>query len=95
MIKHSRLRVYALQGTSRSLLWCRDRNATWQRELREKRPAEKLSGQTIPLPGLSPGAVVRAYDPWSDRWSRLEPDGEKLPLPPITRSVVIRIDPSR
>jgi hypothetical protein len=98
MLEHPRLRVYALAGKRTTLVWCRDSRNDWMTELRDGRPPEIIEGAAIALgdnlPSLE-GATVRAYDPWSNRWTNLKIEGRKIVLPAFSRSIVLRIDPTR
>ncbi len=91
-LSHPRLRVYALKGRHRSLLWCRDTRNTWQTELVEGRPPELLSNLKLDLSAL--GTVkspARVYDPWQNSWHTARIRNGTLGLPPFSRSIVVRI----
>jgi O-glycosyl hydrolase len=93
--QHDRLGVYALKGKTTTLAWCRDSQNTWQTELESGRPPERLEGLTVDIGELPAGksiASVRAYDPWTDRWSAVKTDGTKVVLPAFRQSVVIRAE---
>lgn len=92
MLEHPRLRIYCLQGKRRSIVWCRDKQATWQAELRDRRSPKRLEDVVFDLETIPSGAVVRAYDPWSDRWTQHKRKGSTVTLPPFVRSLVVRID---
>jgi hypothetical protein len=92
-VDHPRLRVYALAGKRTLLLWCRDPENDWMSELRDGRAPETIAGAAIDLrqaAGRPGGASWRAYDPWSDRWTELEPGKREIKLPPFARSIVVR-----
>jgi len=93
MVDHPRLRVYALIGKRTTLLWCRDRENTWQTELADEKPPRPIRGATIELTRLTPppNATVCTYDPWTDQRGSAVLDGNTLRLPDFTRSVVVRI----
>jgi hypothetical protein len=96
MLDHPQLRIYMLQGRHSTLLWCRDRENTWQSELADGIRPRLLSDVSIDLgkPGLASGYCVRVYDPWENRWSEAKPDQGAIGLPPFRRSIIIRIEPS-
>ena len=93
-LEHPRLRVYALKGARTLLLWCRDKQNTWQTELQNRQPPEVLRGLTLDLTGLWSDrdvSSIQAYDPWQDRWTALKMDGKIAPLPSFSRSLVLRL----
>ncbi|MGE5294422.1 MAG: cellulase family glycosylhydrolase [Solirubrobacterales bacterium] len=94
-IEHPRLRIYVLAGRRTLIAWCRDKENTWQTELAEGRPPERLAGLSVELPAdlLPEGASrIRVYDLWANEWSDGRLDGGRLSLPPFTRSLVFRIE---
>lgn len=103
MLDHPRLRVYALNGKRTTLLWCRDKENTWESELRDGREPGEVRGATLdltPLDGVPPStAAVEgarrheaiAYDPWEHRTTPLSPKGPVVELPPFRRSIVVRL----
>jgi hypothetical protein len=94
-VEHPRLRIYALAGRHTLLVWCRDKQNTWQTELAENREPERLTGQSISLPveAVPKGSPhVRLYDPWTDTWSTGTTADVELRLPPFARSIVVRIE---
>jgi hypothetical protein len=94
MVEHPRLRVYVLKGRRTSLVWCRDKENTWEAELAQGRAPEELKdlelalGATVPLDG----AKVRSYDPWANRWSDAAVAGGTVRLPAFSRSIVVRVE---
>jgi hypothetical protein len=95
-VEHPRLRIYALAGRHMLLVWCRDKQNTWQTELAEGKEPERLTRQAIRLPmEIVPqnSTHVRIYDPWADAWSEGRVADGELPLPPFARSIVVRIEP--
>lgn len=80
-----RLRIYGLKGRKTTVLWCRDKRATWQSELVEGRAPEAVVGEKLPFESKS---GFDMYLPWEDRSVRL-PAGKCLPSA-FTRSAVIR-----
>jgi Cellulase (glycosyl hydrolase family 5) len=92
MLGHPRLRVYVLKGQRAALLWCRDTQNTWQRELAEGKPAEPIEGAVLDLEPLKLSqASARIYDPWENRWTPGVLEGARLRLPSFKRSIVVRI----
>ena len=93
-LEHPRLRVYALKGERTLLLWCRDKQNTWQRELRDHQPPEPLSELRLDLTELLHGREVPSagfYDPWLNRWDTLRMNGKIALLPSFSRSLVLRL----
>lgn len=95
MLHHPRLRVYVLRGQHTWLAWCRDSQNDWRAELESGRAPELLEDLVLDLgqsAGSSLAPIGRIYDPWNDRWSTAKTDGTRLPLPPFSRSLVVRLE---
>jgi hypothetical protein len=91
MLSHPRLRVYVLNGRHTVLVWCRDAQDTWQRELAEGKAPDTVEDAFLDLGLLKLGnAKARIYDPWENQWSSGSVTGDKLSLPPFKRSIVVR-----
>lgn len=89
-----RLRVYMLSGANTTLLWLRDKENSWQSELRDGIAPQVISKYRLDLAASGVPALtgkVDIYDPWKDKWSGAEADGSALVLPDFSRSLVIRI----
>ena len=96
MIPHKRLRVYALKGRRTLLAWCRDRRNTWVAELKEGKAPEAVRQSAVDLGEHAAGyagAVVRLYDPWTDRWTQGAMADGRVALPDFARSIVVRLGP--
>jgi hypothetical protein len=94
-ISHPRLRLYALQGVSTVLVWGRDVRNTWRSELEQEQPPERIEAMTLDLRQLLGDrvpAVARAYDPWANEWTELEPGTTTPMLPAFARSILLRIE---
>jgi len=94
LLPHERLRIYALKGERKLWLWCRDKQNTWQTELRDGREPEPLNPMKLDLSAIWTGKSIleaRIYDPWKDRWSKGVVDGESVVLPEFSRSLVVQI----
>ena len=94
MLDHSHLRVYMLQGRKTTILWCRDKENTWQTELANGIEPRTLANISIDLgKNVRTGANhVRIYDPWADHWTETKLDEGVARLPSFQRSIVIRIE---
>ena len=93
LLAHPRLRVYVLKGRHTVLLWCRDAQDTWQRELVESKPPELIEGAVLSLTSLEPGNnSARIYDPWENRWTTAPVKTGDLRLPAFKRSLVVRLE---
>ncbi len=91
MLPHPRLRVYALKGQHTALLWCRDVENTWRRELGEGRAPDPVQGAVVDVRPLNLGNTpARFYDPWENRWTSAASEGDQLRLPAFKRSLVVR-----
>jgi hypothetical protein len=92
-IAHPRLRIYVLKGRTTVLAWCRDSENTWETELAEERPPDRLEGLRVDfktVSGLRHSEAADIYDPWSDTWSRAQREGSHVLLPEFSRSILIR-----
>jgi hypothetical protein len=90
-IENPRLRVYVLKGQQTTLVWCRDREATWQTELEAGQSPTPVK-ESLDLTGMASGSATlkgRAYDPWRGLWSDLPIKNWACELPEFTRSVVL------
>ncbi len=91
---HPRLRVYILKGRRTTLIWARDKENSWETELKEGRPPEPVRDAVIDLEKAAPGLhAARIYDPWANRWTEGRVAGGKLALPEFTRSMAARLEP--
>ncbi|MBZ5584442.1 MAG: cellulase family glycosylhydrolase [Acidobacteriia bacterium] len=91
MAEHDRLRVYLLKGKRTVLAWCRDKQNTWETELRDGQKPEVLKGIAVNL-GISKARSVKIYDPWTNRWTNGKIKNGKVALPQFSRSIVIRAE---
>ncbi|MBN2130538.1 MAG: hypothetical protein JW741_13640 [Sedimentisphaerales bacterium] len=96
-LPHARVLLLGLRGQRTTVLWCRDRENTWQTEPAEGRRPELLRQVRVdlgPANVVLKGHTARAYNPWSDRWSTLTSEGTAVTVPDFRRSLVVRIDPA-
>ena len=87
-------RVYQLNGRKTILIWLRDKNNTYESELRDGQPPITKSGIQFDLKqtGMKGSfSEISFYDPWQDKLQDAKSDGLKLLLPDFKRSLVIRI----
>jgi hypothetical protein len=90
-VEHPRLRVYVLRGQETTLIWCRDRENTWQTELEAGQPpVPMISSLDISMcTSASAKLKVRAYDPWLAQWTELDVTNTTCNLPEFKRSLVL------
>jgi hypothetical protein len=88
-----RIRAYALQGKHTLLVWCRDKQNTWQTELAQGLPPQSVQHAVLDLPvSTLANQAVSFYDPWTDTWTKNTlSDSRTLQLPDFKRSLVIRV----
>ena len=67
-----------------TLLWCRDKLNTWERELERGEAPQIVSGAKLPV-----ACKVTCYLPWEGRWTDTMKGNV---LPHFTRSVVVKIE---
>lgn len=93
LLDSGRLKGYVLRGDRHALIWFRDADNTWQKELADGIAPERLRGVEVDLSDLLADKKIRSvtvYDPWSDRWSKAEPRA-KVALPEFRRSLVVKV----
>jgi hypothetical protein len=90
-IDHPQLWIWGLQGKTRSLLWCRDKNNTWKNEFQKGIAPEELKQVQIPLKNVK-SRSINLYDPWKNTWTTRENPGKSMVLPAFSRSLVIQIN---
>jgi hypothetical protein len=90
-IEHPRLRLYALRGRQTTLVWCRDRENTWETELQAGQAPTPVtvSLDVTKLTTKTARLEARAYDPWQNKWSELPVANGSGDLPQFTRSLVL------
>jgi hypothetical protein len=89
-----RFRIYTLKGNKTKLIWIRDKNNTWQTELRDGIPPELISGQKLDLNPVGidgQSGIIEIFDPWQDKWLTAMTEGSIVKLPDFKRSLVVRI----
>lgn len=93
MKEQNQLRYYILEGLGHTLIWCRDKNNTWESELEKGRSPETLSSVQLELEMFTGSPVARAeyYSPWTDSSGALSTAENRVTLPDFTRSLVIRL----
>jgi hypothetical protein len=90
---HPGLYVYALRGIRTTLIWCRDKENTWQTELAEGKPPQTIRDAVLRLPQdwqVEKAKTIQCYDPWKNRWQEIR-RGNPISLPDFQRSLVVRI----
>jgi hypothetical protein len=90
-VPDERLRILALVGRRTVLVWCRDRESDWRTELEEGRPARRLTGMKVEVPGGADRDEARVYDPWSGCWHEATLMGGLALLPDFSRSLILRV----
>jgi hypothetical protein len=88
-LEHERLYLYGLKGNTKTLIWCRDKQNTWQTELAEGKTPQTLKG--IDIDWDAKDQRIRFYDPWENRWTNGKQNGTSLVLPDFRRSLVISL----
>lgn len=90
-LANSRLGVYVLKGQQTTLIWCRDRQNSWQTELEEGQPPAPVVESLDLSDCLNDSAKLKAqaYDPWRGKWTELHIKGKTCELPEFVRSLVL------
>jgi hypothetical protein len=87
-------RVYILDGEETTLIWLRDKNSSWQSELRDGQPPIEISDVQLDLEKagiMEHSGKVSIYDPWKDKWEIGKAKNGKVLLPGFKRSLVVKI----
>jgi hypothetical protein len=94
MIDHKHLRIYALNGNTTTLLWCRDKTNTWFTELEQEEQPQTIKQMTIEKNDIENTKIqsIKAYDPWKNVWSSISANDRSITLPDFKRSLILRID---
>jgi hypothetical protein len=91
LIAHERLRVYRLQGKRTTLIWCRDTANDWRSELERGEKPAILNGVSIEHRVAPSQRNLRAYDPWTGKWSAATQSNGRIALPEFRRSLILQI----
>ena len=95
MIANDHLRIYALEGKSTLIAWCKDIHNDWQSEFEHGKKPELLENIEIDLKASikgQSGKELQVYDPWIDTWSTVNIDNGMAMLPPFRRSIVFKAE---
>lgn len=90
------VRIYGLKGKTTDLIWVRDAEFDWKRELVDKASAVERTNISIEWPGLSAKNIdsVTIYDPWTDETQTLNESNfskSSLVFSRFRRSAVVKI----
>lgn len=89
---HDNVRCYGLQGTEKTIIWCRDVANNWKTELENEIPAETKKNFMLSLNDFTKSQYTKChiYNPWTDTWTRnLSIANDKVSIPDFVRSTVI------
>ncbi len=88
------VRIYQLKGRKTILLWLRDKMNNWESALEKGIHPRTLHGFQLNPAELGitvPWKRIEVYDPWQDKWTRIERAGTNFKLPDFSRSIVVRM----
>jgi hypothetical protein len=93
------LKIFGLRGYKIFLLWCRDKNNTWETELKNGTMPQEIKNVVVRLDSIERHGkfkFIRSFDPWENHWSDILFDSVSITLPSFKRSLVIKgeINPS-
>ena len=94
MIGHDRLRIYALNGNTTTLAWCKDIKNDWRTEFEMGEKPELLEDLSVDLSAIIRNRQVKellTYDPWNDSWLKVEIKEDAFSLPSFKRSIVFKV----
>lgn len=87
------LRVYGLRGTHVFLMWCRDKQNTWESELKDGIAPRSINHSVLNLDefiGPSGLESLQSFDPWKNHWQDLDAGQTQLILPDFQRSIIVK-----
>lgn len=86
-------RIYKLSGKNTSLCWLRNSASNWKNELDRKIPVSPVVGLQLTAGelGVVNAEAIDVYDPWSDRWSKVNAINGSFTMPDFRRSLVVRV----
>ena len=88
-----KFRSYVLSGDKTILIWIRDKNNTWESELKNKIQPETFPEFEFDLNylGIDPEKKkIAIYDPWKNEWKTSKVKNEKIMLPSFSRSLILK-----
>lgn len=92
MIEHPRLNIYFLRGKNTTLIWCRDRQNTWETELKNGVLPQILNNLSFTGDRLFTAEdPYDVYDPWKNEWAHGIVKNGIVSLPSFQRSIVIKV----
>ncbi|MBR2426843.1 MAG: hypothetical protein IKB16_08905 [Lentisphaeria bacterium] len=83
-----RLRIYGLRGKSMILLWCRDKENTYEKELDRCQPPQSVTGEIV---NSEDAKECICYFPWEDTHATAKIDHGWAILPEFKRSLVVKL----
>jgi len=86
-------RSYVLNGDKTILIWIRDKNNTWESELKNKIQPETFPEFEFDLNHLgidTEKKKIAIYDPWKNEWETSRVKNDKILLPAFSRSLVLK-----
>jgi len=88
------VRCYGIKGNKTTMIWCRDAGNNWKTELQNGIHPEIKNDLTLELAVTKRRDYTSAkvYDPWNDKWTRVQIKNGKVTLPPFLRSAVVMLN---
>lgn len=85
------VRSYGLEGTTQTIVWCRDSANDWKTELADKQPAQLKQNFKLSLPAGndSYASTAQIYNPWDGTWAQAPVNNGEVVLPAFLRSAVV------
>ena len=85
-------RIYLLKGKKTTLIWFRDKMSNWESELEKGLAPGVVHGVQLNLRELGlKSSPIEVYDPWKNKWAKIEKVRESIVLPDFKRSIVVRM----
>jgi hypothetical protein len=85
------VRCYGINGKKTNMIWCRDAKNNWKTELQQDiRPEiRKNFSFELAITGRTDYTSAKVYDPWNDKWTKVQIKNGSVTLPPFLRSAIV------
>lgn len=88
------VRCYGIKGKKTTMIWCRDARNNWKTELQEGiRPdIRKEFSFELAVTNRKEYTFAKLYDPWNDKWTKVQIKKGSVTLPAFLRSAVVILE---
>ena len=88
------VRFYGINGEKTTMIWYRDAKNDWKTELQQGIRPEIRKDLSIELSVTNRinYSTAEVYDPWNDKWTKIQIKNGSVKLPPFLRSAVVKLN---